>query len=214
MHDSHDSETDARPPSAVDRRAFLAAGVGAAGVAAISFYWHDDFGDPERRARIEPTPRGEPGRTFDALTMRTAAAACDRLLPSSPGAPGARDVNAARYLDALLATDEVGADKKAVLLDGLTRLNDRAKRAGLSEFSLGSPAQQDAMIRVFETFKVGATYPGHKWLQTMLRYILEAFLGDPVHGGNPGEIGWKWIGHTPGSPRPTTPGWKPKPRDA
>ena len=48
----------------------------------------------------------------------------------------------------------------------------------------------------------------------MLRLTLEAFLGDPVHGGNPGQIGWKWIGHKPPVHRPTEPHWRPTPKDA
>ena len=43
----------------------------------------------------------------------------------------------------------------------------------------------------------------------MLELTLECFFGDPVHGGNVDEIAWKWIGHRPGSPRPSAPGWTP-----
>ena len=33
-------------------------------------------------------------------------------------------------------------------------------------------------------------------------YIFEALLSDPVYGGNPEGIGWRWLGHRPGFPRP------------
>jgi hypothetical protein len=46
----------------------------------------------------------------------------------------------------------------------------------------------------------------------MLAIILEAFFGDPVHGGNPDEVAWKWVGHTPGFPRPTEKNWQPRER--
>ncbi|MDA1194009.1 MAG: gluconate 2-dehydrogenase subunit 3 family protein [Planctomycetota bacterium] len=197
----------------VSRRAFLAAGAGAAGVSALSFYWFAEFGDPARRAQVELTPPGAPGSTFTAAQMRTAEAACDRLLPSGPGAPGARDVGAARYLDAVLATAFVTAETKAVILDGLARLDERAREMGVAAFADASLAQQDNAIRVFETFSRNGDFPGHRWLRAMLRFVFEAFLGDPVHGGNPDGIGWNWIGHPTPEPRPTTPGWAPREKD-
>ena len=203
-----------REDGQVDRRRFLAAGVGAAGATALSFYWFEEFGDPSRRAEIEPTPPGMPGRTFSELQMRTAEAACDRLLPSSPGSPGARDVGAARYLDAVLDSGILDAERKAVILDGLDKLEARARKAGAASFADASTDQQNAAIKVFETFYVRGTYPGHRWLNLMLRFILEAFLGDPVHGGNPNQIGWKWIGHKAPVHRPTKPNWRPTPKDA
>lgn len=212
---AHDDRSEERPPddaARVDRRRFIAAGVGAAGATALTFYWCEEFGDPGRRAEIEPTPPHLPGRTFDARQMRTAEAACDRLLPSSPGSPGARDVGAARYLDAVLATGFLEAEKVAVILDGLDKLERRAREAGAPSFAEASDAQKDAAIRVFETFHVKGTYPGHRWLKLMLRFTLEAFLGDPVHGGNPKQIGWKAIGHEAPVHRPTTPHWRPTPK--
>ena len=212
MPDSEDRKDE--PVQDVSRRAFLAAGMGAAGATALSFYWCREFGDPARRAEIDPTPPGAPGRTFDAGQMRTAEAACARLLPSSADSPGATEVGAARYIDALLATTFVDADKKGTIVDGLAKLDQRVRADGARDFARATAAQQDAAIRVFETFRIGKTYPGHAWLRLMLRYTLEAFLGDPVHGGNPGGIGWKAIGHKPPLHRPTQPNWRPTPKDA
>jgi gluconate 2-dehydrogenase gamma chain len=31
---------------------------------------------------------------------------------------------------------------------------------------------------------------------------MEALLTDPAYGGNPGGIGWRWLQHVPGYPRP------------
>ena len=207
-------EHDDRAGERVDRRRFIAAGVGAAGATALTFYWFEEFGDPTRRRTIEPTPPGAPGQVFDARRMPIAEAACDRLLPSSEGSPGARDVGAARYIDAVLATGFPNEESKQVILDGLDKLDERARRAGAPSFAQASPAEQDAAIRVFETFHEKGAYPGHRWLKLMLRFTLEAFLGDPVHGGNPGQIGWQWIGHKAPEHRPTTPGWRPTPKDA
>jgi hypothetical protein len=198
-----------------NRRQFLGDAAGAAGVAAITYFWFEGFGDPTRRARIAPTAAGEPGRTFDARQMRTVWAACDRLLPSGgPSSPGARDVNAAGYLDAVLASGEVPSATRTVILDGLGKLDLRARHAGASDFASAPPETQDAAIRLFETYERNGQHPGHAWLKGMLRYVLEAFFGDPVHGGNPGGIAWTWAGVRPGFPRPTEPNWRPHERPA
>jgi hypothetical protein len=40
-------------------------------------------------------------------------ACADRVLPSEPDAPGAKDVNVVGWIDALLADEEIAADTKA-----------------------------------------------------------------------------------------------------
>ena len=43
---------------------------------------------------------------------------------------------------------------------------------------------------------------GQNWLSLLLTYLLEALLADPVYGGNPDGIGWQWLEHQSGFPRP------------
>ena len=77
----------------------------------------------------------------------------------------------------------------------------RFRRRGFAELS---PQQQDAVLKTFED-----STPGIVFLRNTTEMVLECFFGDPVHGGNPEGIGWKWAQHTPGTPRPTTPHWRP-----
>ena len=43
-----------------------------------------------------------------------------------------------------------------------------------------------------------------KMMNRVLSYILEALATDPIYGGNTNEIGWDWLEHQPGMPRPST----------
>lgn len=176
----------------------------AAGIATVAGLWFEGFGDPARRRRIEPTPEGAPLRTIAAEDGPRLAAVLDRLMPSGgPEAPGARDVNAIGYLDALFTTDEISDNVQALILWGLDRLKRRAAEAHQTvELQRLAPAELDALIGTME-----ADRDGIRWMRATLEFVLECFFGDPVHGGNPNQIGWKWIRHRPGTPRPTTPGW-------
>ena len=58
----------------------------------------------------------------------------------------------------------------------------------------------DMEIALRELEKTGA---GRSWITELLHYLFEALLTDPVYGGNPGGIGWKWLDHTPGFRRPS-----------
>ncbi len=216
----HD-EPDDRGHEPVDRRQFLTEAAGAAGIATVTYFWLEGLGEPLRCRDIEPTRPGSPGKTFNAQEWRTLAAACDRLLPTEKDSPGARSVNAIGYLDALLAEDFVSDETRKLIKDGAATLERRAREGRKArEFRNLSAEQQDDAIRVFETHTVvdpktqEKTYPGHAWLKKMLSYIFEAFFGDPVHGGNPQEVAWKWAGHRPGFPRPTEKNWQMRERDA
>jgi gluconate 2-dehydrogenase gamma chain len=210
-----DGPVQPEAPHGVSRRRFLTEAAGTAGLATVGYLWLEELARPAYAADFLPTRPGETPRTFTRQEWETLAAACDRLLPSSPGSPGARDVNAIGYLDAVLQQDHVTEATRVVVKDGAAKLEARAREAGASSFAALAPAQQDASIRVFETFRAAdGGHPGHAWLKWMLQYILEAFFGDPVHGGNPDEIAWKWAGHRPGFPRPEADqrNWRPEER--
>lgn len=202
------------PATGLSRRDLLGHGAGAAGLATITWFWFEGFGEPSRRLHVMPTLPGAEPRTFSALEWRTLEVAQHLLLPSAEGSPGARSVNAIGYLDAVLQEAFILPTTIALIRDGAARLHARAREQGAAEYAQLAPDAQHEALRRFETHQDPQTgeYPGHAWLKRMLSFTLEAFFGDPVHGGNPQEIAWKWAGHRPGFPRPTEPNWRPRER--
>lgn len=171
----------------MNRRDFLK-GTSAAAVAA---------GAPLARAVAgQDAPRG--GATLDADQWATIEAVQDHLLPSEPDAPGARDVNAVRYLDRTLADPKFDPDVKAFILDGIGWLNEIALEQAGAAFHRVDPSRREDLLR--HIVESGA---GERWLSNLISFTLEALLADPLYGGNPDGIGWKWLGHDPGQPRPT-----------
>ena len=75
---------------------------------------------------------------------------------------------------------------------------DVLKGAGGPLFAAAGSDTREEVLRAMEQNKAGEA-----WLAIMLEYLLEAMLADPACGGNPGGIGWHWLGHRHGFPTPT-----------
>lgn len=206
LSDEPEPTPPAGPCAGVERRTLLKTAAGGAAAATVATFWFEGFGDPRRRARIEPTPAGAPGLSFDPAQWALIEAALDRLLPSEPGEPGARDVNAVGYLDRVLQEPELEPARYLdVVREGVSYLDQYAIERGAPRFAALDGAGKDAVLKAFETAPRGVL-----WIRRVLYFALEALLGDPVHGCQPGEVGWKWLGNAPGGPRPTGAARRPR----
>lgn len=120
------------------------------------------------------------------------------LFPSDGNGPGAGEMNAHLYLQWVLSDPLLEAEDKQYILNGIEWVNETALENHALDYLELSPDQQKELVR-----EIMAEDWGESWLSTILTYILEALLADPLYGGNPDESGWKWLAHHPGYPRPT-----------
>jgi gluconate 2-dehydrogenase gamma chain len=172
------SELDSWHRHLMERRAFLIAGTG--GLAAL-------FSMPAAGA----IPRA-------ANPWPVLGAVQEHLFPSEPGAPGAREIRALAYLQDVLADPAGDRVEQRFILKGVDWLEGLCRqRHGASFVDL------DALRREQVLREVAGTEKGENWLATLLLYLCEALLSDPAYGGNPDGIGWTWLRHQPGYPRPT-----------
>lgn len=123
-----------------------------------------------------------------------------QLFPSEAAAPGAREIRALDYLRTILADPEGDREEQGFILKGVDWLEDLSRQRQGASFVLLTDARREAVLR-----EVAGTPQGEHWLATLLLHICEALLADPVYGGNPDGIGWTWLGHVPGFPRPPRP---------
>jgi len=131
----------------------------------------------------------------------TLAAVQKHLFPaekSSPHSIGAKDIQALEYLRATMKTPDFDKEKADLIHNGVSWLNDLANQQYSTKFIQLDSSAKEKILRRIETSNAGA-----RWLSTLLTYLLEALLADPVYAGNPNGIGWKWLQHQPGFPRPT-----------
>ncbi len=123
----------------------------------------------------------------------------EHLLPSEsdPNSPGAKDINALAYFQSVLTSRRHDPADRTFLLQGLNEIEARAEKNWQHHFFSLNHNQRESLLRGYEK-----THDGHSWLNMLLDYLMEALLTDPIYGGNPQGIGWQWLQHTPGFPRP------------
>ncbi len=144
---------------------------------------------------VQPAPDDKSGMTRPLWS--TIAAVQNHLFPSEAGAPGALQVNAANYLHNYLTNPMTDPADTRFIRQGVINLEQLSKSATGTQFIELSNEQREDVLRLYEK-----QAEGRRWLTTVLNYLLEALLTDPVYGGNPQGIGWQWLEHRAGLPRP------------
>lgn len=146
------------------------------------------------------TRRRRPSEPIPADVDAILAAACARLLPSDDG-PGAHEADCAEYLRRALAVPYL-AEERPLVIEGARSLDAAARRDFGGGFATIAPDAQDrVLLHVQGGGEDQGTFEGSRFVERLLELTLEGFLGDPRHGGNRGEVGWKFIGYTPACAR-------------
>ena len=119
------------------------------------------------------------------------------LFPNDGDGPSASDLNATAYLNFVLTADDTDPEERDFIYQGISWLDQLAHTNHQTRFIKTSPAQQAQLIT-----DISKSKSGERWLSYLLLYLFEALLSDPAYGGNPNGIGWNWLDHQPGFPRP------------
>ncbi|MBU0673183.1 MAG: gluconate 2-dehydrogenase subunit 3 family protein [Proteobacteria bacterium] len=119
------------------------------------------------------------------------------LFPAGKNSPDADQINAPCYLQMMLNTPNFSQEERNFILNGAKRVNAVSTEIYQRLFLDLTASDKEEVLRFIET-----SPPGKIWLSTLLMYIFEALLSDPIYGGNPQQIGWNWLEHQPGFPRP------------
>jgi gluconate 2-dehydrogenase gamma chain len=135
---------------------------------------------------------------FSAQQRQAVSAVQEHLFPHEPDSPGSTDINAATYLEWAITAPGIDPDTKNTIVNGVGRLRDASRERSNVLFNELNFEQREQLLR----YLADETRWGRAWLSLILYYIFEALLSDPVYGGNPNEIGWRWLEHQPGFPRP------------
>lgn len=121
-----------------------------------------------------------------------------QLFPADGNGPSARDINAVKYLEwAMSDPDNIDDGDPEFIIKGLGWLEDLAQQTqGDAFIGLTQVKQQQVLTQIAQS------RAGENWMSLLIYYLTEALLLDPVYGGNPEQVGWQWLEHQPGFPRP------------
>jgi len=128
---------------------------------------------------------------------QTLAQVQEILFPATENGPGASDIGASIYLHRAIENPNADGEDKDFIFRGVGWLDGLTKERHKKTFVQLNEAEQQAIIEV-----IVKSQAGQNWVSLLLSYIIEALLMDPVYGGNPDGIGWKWLAHQPGFPTP------------
>jgi gluconate 2-dehydrogenase gamma chain len=105
--------------------------------------------------------------------------------------------NAYAYVSLVFKHSRVSAEDKQFLRNGTKWLNEEAVVKYNKVYTKLSSKERQEILEL-----ISNTRWGESWIKTVLSYIMEAVLGDPLYGVNKDEFGWKWLHHSSGLPRP------------
>jgi gluconate 2-dehydrogenase gamma chain len=132
-------------------------------------------------------------KTFDDGQLTTLKAVLDRLIPSEPGSPGAREAMVWRYIDHALQHDLAPA--RRLYTDNLPALDRYSQSRHGRAFAKLPADQQDDVLEQAEAGKAGGFKPDSAaFFATVLAHAQQGMFGDPVYGGNKDFAGWDLIG--------------------
>jgi gluconate 2-dehydrogenase gamma chain len=136
----------------------------------------------------------ELGAFFNSEDATTVAAFAERLVPSAPGKPGARDADALNYIDLALAG--AYADLQDFYRRGLASLDAYCRKTYKEPFRRLSAAQQNEVIAALEQGKASDfSWPSAvTFFNTVRTHTMEGMFADPIYGGNKDFAGWRLVG--------------------
>lgn len=138
----------------------------------------------------------------DILTAEQSTILYDVLnifFPNDGNGPSIDDINAFGYiLWVLHDTLNRKTSENDYIIEGINWANETAEELYFVPFVELDQKQKEALVGKFTELNWGKN-----WSSVLITLICEAVLLDPLYGGNTNEVGWKWLNHTPGFPRPT-----------
>jgi gluconate 2-dehydrogenase gamma chain len=142
-----------------------------------------------------PTPLTRAEKENEALAVLVACA--ERILPEDGDGPGALAVGAAGYYAKL--RDDRGLPVWGFLAKGAAFLMQAAQQEHKLSFLDLQPEQKDDLLRRMQENQLRPNnFSAPSFFRVLVSTTLEAYLCDPMHGGNRDELGWQYVGFSNG----------------
>lgn len=110
------------------------------------------------------------------------------------------DVNSSAYMILILKHSRVNDEDKTFIKNGLKWLDEEAEELYKAKYVKLSSNERQSVLK-----SISQVRWGENWIDSILRYMLEAMMSNPIYGVNKNEAGQKWVGYLEGYPRPKEP---------
>jgi gluconate 2-dehydrogenase gamma chain len=108
------------------------------------------------------------------------------------------DSNSASYiLKTVLSHSKIDDETKQFIRNGVKWLNEESVAIYGNIYTKLSDEKRQAVLQTIAQVRWGDSF-----IYTMLQYIMESVLGDPIYDINTKQQGWAWLNHETGYPRP------------
>ncbi|CAA6814666.1 MAG: Unknown protein [uncultured Campylobacterales bacterium] len=112
------------------------------------------------------------------------------LMPKSKFGPSAKELQSTKYLKNVSIHSSFDSRDIRVLKQGVKYLYEK-------NFNVLPKSKKEKLLNNFSQSGLGS-----QWVSLMLYYTIESTFCDPIYGGNTNQIGWNWVNHPVGYPRP------------
>jgi gluconate 2-dehydrogenase gamma chain len=119
------------------------------------------------------------------------------LFPDDGNGPSAYDINAYGHFIWVISDQRKRTKEVTYLINGIDWTNETA----IEEFNKPFNELSDHEVENLIEFISNENW-GKDWLSVVLTLIFEALALDSIYNINTNEVGWKWLEHTQGTPRP------------
>jgi len=121
----------------------------------------------------------------------------DILFPDDGNGPSVIDINAYSHLLWVLTDERKDKESIRYITKGMGWVEETAQENYGRTFSDLTQIEIEELVAFIADKNWGAG-----WLSMILTLIFEALAMDPIYNVNINEIGWQWLEHKPGNPRP------------
>ena len=121
------------------------------------------------------------------------------LFPNDGNGPSVTDINAFSHLVWVLSDVHKDTESKEYIIKGIRWTEETSQEIYGRTFS----DLNDSEVKAIVAFMAEKNW-GSSWLSIILTLIFEALSLDPIYNVNTNKIGWQWLEHPNGTPRPNS----------
>lgn len=120
------------------------------------------------------------------------------IWPDDGNGPSIDDLNTFGYTMWVFGNNYNQHEDRDYLIEGLDWASQTSAEIYFKKYVDLNDDQREALVAKFVEMNWGKN-----WLSVMVTLVMESALLDPIYGGNKNEVGWNWLDHKAGIPRPT-----------